>query len=355
MAKTVSSAGLNEFIQTGKPTLVYPSDPKEAAKIGAQTQAGAPTAAKAPDAPSGPVSDGKPPETAPAASADALKAEEGLEPEDNDLPERARKRIGKKHYEMKKAQEEAEEAARFAEQQFNERRELEKRLQMTEAERDELRKQTAPKPVTPPILVKPDPRNYLDDKGQFRSADYDKALDEYAKSAVENDRREQQAAQAKAAAEAEGAAFKARIEKATEKYKDYDEVVSKTPVMLQNEALTYIRQSDYGPDLAYYLADPKNRAVADRIAAMHPIRAIAELGKLETSFEKPAVQAEPAKTNGAAPPQATSQTVERQGAPAPITPLSASGGATVNTDPAKMSFKELRAYERARALEKKRR
>ena len=118
------------------------------------------------------------------------------------------------------------------------------------------------------------------------------------------------------------------------------EVVGNSPIILQNEALQYIAQSEYGTDIAYFLA--KNPERAEKIKALHPIRAIAELGKIETGFEKPAESV-------SAQAQATSKTVERQGAPAPITPISTSGTGSIVLDPAKMDYKQLRAYEREKA------
>jgi hypothetical protein len=344
MAKTVSSAGLQDFIATGQPTKIWPNDPKEVKKVAAEQ-------ANPPEVPRG---------TSPESAAEAPKAaetpisapadpEEGLETEDKDLPERARKRIGRKHYQMKQAQEEAEFNSRLAEQQFNERR-------LIEQERDQLKAELAKvKPATPaPELTKPKPDDFLDENKQFKAIEYAEALADYsAKKALADDRKEQAERQAKATGEAQAAAFTARLSAAKGKYPDFEERLAATPVQLQNQALQYIAESEYGTDLAYYLADPANKADADRIKAMHPLRAIAELGKLETRFEKSAAPATPEKTNGVAP-KAASPTVERAGAPAPITPIASSGSVVVNTDPAKMNFKELRAYEREREAAKHR-
>jgi hypothetical protein len=70
------------------------------------------------------------------------------------------------------------------------------------------------------------------------------------------------------------------------------------------------------------------------------------VGKLELTFEKPP---EPAKQEPVAPPRAVS------GAPAPIVPLETAGSAQIVTDPAKMTYKQLRAYERQREAEKRKR
>jgi len=116
--------------------------------------------------------------------------------------------------------------------------------------------------------------------------------------------------------------------------------------MLQQSVLDYIDLSDYGTDIAYFLA--KNPEVAGKIGKLHPIKAVAEVRDLELSLTKPP---EKAPTLGAAP----SQAAERQGAPAPITPIAASGANPPPIDPAKMSFQQLRAFERERARNARRR
>ena len=350
MSKVVTSEGLQDFISTGKPTETVPNDPK-ARKEALNAKLAAADA----------------PEIEPAKALvemkvgeepvkEAPKVEEtGLEPEDHDLAERAKRRIGKKHYEMKLAQEaalaakeEVAEAERFAENLFNERESWKKRAEEAETAKKALEAQVKP---SVPEVKKPDPNAFMDENRQFKAFEYAEALAEYsAKKAVADDRQEQAAARQKLESDAAAAAFKARMEEATKKTPDWKEVVQGSDITLQNECLQYISQSEYGTDLAYYLA--KNKAVAEKIRAMHPIRAIAELGKIETSFEKPAIPTAE-KTQAVIPP-ATSRT-ERQGAPAPITPITTLGTAAVVVDPAKMDFKQLRAYERERRLEKSRR
>lgn len=347
MAKIVTSQGLQEFVQTGKPTEVRADKPEQVASKAPPLEVVG--SASTADVKPGEKKDEKAPETV---TKEAPKAEEtGLEPEDHDLAERAKKRIGKKHYEMKKAQEEAEEAkaqsasdAQLAENLFNERELWRKRAEEAEKKAQELVLKVTPPAKTEPDIKEPskDDPKYIDEKGQFKLDDY--VDDRYAYK-TELSRREQAQKQAEQEAQKVAEAFRARIVKATEKNKDWEDVVKASPITLQNECLQYIAQSEYGTDLAYFLA--KNQEVAEKIRAMHPIRAIAELGKIETSFEKPAAKV--AEKTEATPPLATSQTtVEQKGAPAPITPISTNGTGSINVDPAKMSFRELRAYERER-------
>jgi hypothetical protein len=54
------------------------------------------------------------------------------------------------------------------------------------------------------------------------------------------------------------------------------------------------------------------------------------------------------------PPAVVPKTPERGGAPPPITPISSQGSGTVVTDPSKMDFKQLRAYERDKQRSKRR-
>jgi hypothetical protein len=119
---------------------------------------------------------------------------------------------------------------------------------------------------------------------------------------------------------------------------DYQEVVGETETILHEVGVQYIVESDKGPQLAYHIA--KNPDVANRLAKLPPIRLIAELGKLEAKFDKPA-EPKPQASNG----------VSR--APAPIQPLD--GKTTpVTKDPATMNFQELRAYRQEQQRAKSR-
>jgi hypothetical protein len=264
-----------------------------------------------------------------------------------------RKRIGKYVARLRAQEalanqkaEEAQDSERFAEQLFNEREEYRKKLEAAEAKARELEAKVAPPPKAELPPDEKDPK-YFNDKGEFQWKQFstDNAAFE-AKKAIAEDRKARDAEAQKERQAIADREFKARLDAAQKKYPDFDKVVLKSPLLLQNEALQYIQQSEYGTDLAYYLA--KNPEVAGKIKELHPIRAIAELGKLESSLTKPVEKVTPPVTQ-------VPEAAERQGAPAPITPISLSGTNSPPVDPAKMDFKQLRAYERERAREGRRR
>src|SRR5271154_6778264 len=77
-----------------------------------------------------------------------VKPDEGLEAGDKEFPERVQKRINAKHKAMKEAQEQAEEAERFAETQYNERKLAESRYADLEGQLKDLQaKANPPAPV----------------------------------------------------------------------------------------------------------------------------------------------------------------------------------------------------------------
>lgn len=357
MAKTVSSAGLADFISTGKPTQVFEND---------QTSRRQAEAAKAKlDAKLAVVDSGtqKPPETPPAQA--GAKAEEGAKSADNALPaategktepheeaddlkgiplsEAAQKRLDKwlakrtamtktAQEEAKAARNEAAESERFSETLFNEREEWRKRAEAAEQRAGAAQ----PKPAEPP--KKPEPKDFTDDKGQFKAIEYAEALASWsATQALEKRDREAAEDRKKEETERFNAEVRSRIEAATQKYPDWQKKVTGSEVTLQNECLAFIARSPQGMDLAYYLAD--NIEEAKRIRALDPYLAVAELGVMAGRFKK---TAEPPASSAAAPK------AETPAAPAPITPISTSGAGSVVIDPAKMSFKQLREWHRER-------
>lgn len=326
MPKVITGAGLQEFIETGKhENLTAPK--KEASKE-------APALEVKKEAP--PL-DLKPEEKV-EPKAEPKAEEDGLEPEDKDLSEIIRKKIGKKHRAMKEAQEAAADAETFAKTQYDRARLAEERASQLERELTEAKKVTVPKE---PELKKPDIKEFTDDKGQVRWTDYTEAVADYsAKKAVADKEARDLEAQQKAAQEkdaAERAEAAKKFKEKADKIDGFQEKLAASQVWFPNAVLEYITESEDGPEIVLHLLD--HPETADRISKLRPIKAIAEIGKIQKAFgEVKAVEN----------PQPPPVVPDRGGAPPPITPVSGSGTGTINTDPSRMSFKELREYERAR-------
>lgn len=340
MAKVTTS-------EKGIQTTQVIENPKPKAK-----EAAPPLEMKAGDGVTPPIIDG--PGQKPEVKAEP-EVDEHVDAEDRDLSDitlkevqdKARRKIGKYaqrwQSELKakeKLAEEAADAERFAEQLFNEREEYRKKVAELEARIP--KEQPAPEELAP----NENDAKYRNAAGEFEWKKFstDNAAFE-AKRAIAEDRKAQAQAAMQAQQQAEDAQFKQRIAEAEKKHPDWLKTVTNSPIVLQNEALAFIKQSDYGTDIAYYLAQHPNEA--EKIKALHPIRAIAAIRDIEAGFEKP-------KQQPAQAPAAPSETVERVGAPAPITPIISSGATPVPVDPAKMNFQQLRAYEKDRARAKRR-
>jgi chemotaxis protein histidine kinase CheA len=300
-------------------------------------------------------------EALPAEPAAKVETEEAIEltEEEKALPEKAQKElqrakraVNKKHAELMQAIEDAKADERLAEQQYNERRLAEQRLEAAETRLRELEAQAQTAPVEP---VKPT----IDDKNadgtfKYRAADgqvdWDKYTDAKAEFAADQKFKEREARAAKEAAEAADRArmaqIKANADVVRQEHPDFDAVmrgIAGTEAdRVPQFVLNYIYESENAAGVAYFLA--KNPAESQRIAKLKPITAIRELGKIEDSLVKP--------SKAAIDPPAAQGATSKPGAPPPITPLSGSGNGAINTDPSKMDFKQLRAYERARARSK---
>jgi hypothetical protein len=257
--------------------------------------------------------------------------------------EKYRKAINKKHAEAKsfkalaeKRAEEAAEAEEFAKSQYNRARLAEERA----AELESRIKSEPPEPeVKKPVH---DEKNadgsmkWYDEKGQFKAFEYAEALAGFAATeAVAKDRKKQVEEAQKAAAAAAEEVAKSHVAESRKLHADYDDVMSRADVKTHPQVLQYMTASDHIGEIAYYLA--KNPEYVERINKMNPLKAIAEIGKLEQTFEKP-------KGEVVTPPPTPTRV-----APTPITPLASTGAGAVQTDPSKMDFKQLREYERQRA------
>jgi hypothetical protein len=335
MGKVVTSQGLTEFIQNGKFETVKDAKPNgEAAALEVV----------------------KPPPTVELGEKKEAKVEDAPADEDPETQaeieksERFRKTINKKHRAMKEAQEAATDAEEFARSQYNRARLAEERAQALERQLND----SKPAVKAEPEIKKPThdelgadgkPKWYMADaqgNQQFKAFEYAEALASFAATkAVADDRAKQVEEANKAATAAAEAAAKARVAESRTKHADYDETMEGADVKTHQAVLQYMTGSENIGEIAYYLA--KNPDYVERINKLNPLKAIAEIGKLELTFEKP--KAEPSKETAAAP---------KVGVPPPIQPLSSAGTGIIQTDPAKMDFKELREYERRRKSERTR-
>jgi hypothetical protein len=325
MPKVISGQGLQDFIQTGKPTENISREQPKAVHANPNHR---PEEKPLEDTPPPP-----PPQTNEAPDRDIEQDDDWNKYADLPMPERIKKVVGKKHFEMMSAKEEAQELERLAEQQYNRAMLAEKRVRELEGQAP----QAAPEPPKPEAKA-PDQNDakYRNDKGEFDWVQYTKDTADYsAAEAVskfqkqqEQENNERQAAQAKLA-------YEARIEEARQVLPDYDQVVPGADIHTHQAVLNYVFFDSKVPgQIAYHLA--KNPDFLRTLNSMSATAAVAEIGALAKTFEKPASKAEPApipKRSGGAPP--------------PITPLDTSSSGTVNVDPSKMSFQELRRYHRA--------
>ena len=119
-------------------------------------------------------------------------------------------------------------------------------------------------------------------------------------------------------------AFAKQVDKALEKYPDFEEVAFTHPFMTDDMAKV-IRASPVATDLAYHLG--KNLEEAERISSLSPVQQIRELVKLEVKLD-----------NAPAKPKVSA-------APAPIKPVG-NRGTTDTSDPSKMSMEEYREFRK---------
>lgn len=275
-------------------------------------------------------------EKAPKEEPKTEEAAKAAESDDDDpaLTEKIRKLIAKKHRAMKEAEEFGRDEARRA-------MAAEARAAALQREIEALKgTKSGEGPAPDDSEDEPKPENFK------TVGEYTRALTKYevakakrealanAEKAKEQDKAEKTQAQANERAQT-FAKRQAEFMKATP---DYEEIVEGADFDVPNVAMQYMVESEYGPQLAYHLA--KNPDVADRLRNLSPGRVLAELGKLESKFEKqPEAQAAP-----------TTRTVSK--APPPITPLE--GKTTpVTKDPSQMSFAELRALREQQKREGK--
>jgi hypothetical protein len=347
MAKVVTSQGLTEFVQEGKFQQVANHKKGQAAEAPPlEAKKEAPTLDLTPAKPEEKAAE--PPKSVEEAKTADHEHDEALTDEEKTLPEKAQKEIqrakrsvNKKHAEMMAAREELAELERFGETQFNEKRELEKKLTSLEGELQSLKQQAKPPEPELKEPVETDPK-YRNEKGEFDWKQFSKDQAKYeAAIAVKDERKRQAEERAQEQNRKLLERHTAAEEKAKTAHKDFDAVMErikgteldKPPAFV----LGFLNDSELSGEVRYYLATHTDET--KKIFELSPIRGIKELGRIEDSLIKPSTTTkETPVVSGAIP----------RGAPPPITPLNGEGSSGIQTDPSKMSFKQLREYERSR-------
>lgn len=113
-------------------------------------------------------------------------------------------------------------------------------------------------------------------------------------------------------AEQRSESFIEKAEKATERYPDFQAVVSNPTLSINESMAEFISESDQGADVAYFLG--KNPLKASEISRMSPVKAARELTRIESEL--------------AARPKANPSK-----APEPINPVGQRGKASVSSLP----------------------
>lgn len=152
-----------------------------------------------------------------------------------------------------------------------------------------------------------DYRKYLRDMARFEGRQEFKRLQKG--NEEETRKRTQEEQHRKAAAD-----YVSRREKAKERYPDYDAVAHGdhwSPTRVMTDAIV---QSEYGPDVAYYLGS--NPAEAARITQLSPHGQVMELGYLSAQFRQQAKAEEKPQVSRAPAPLAPLKTASRS---APVT------------------------------------
>jgi hypothetical protein len=275
------------------------------------------------------------PAVAPAGKTETDDDEDGAS-----LPEHARKVIGKKHRQMKEAEE-------FATKSYRERLAAEQRAENLQRQLEQTNAKSRPAAEEAPKEPK---------SSDFATvAEYTDALVKYrVAETLKSEREKQEREVAEQAAAERVRKFQERIAEATKKYSDFEEVVHSLARsehdLVPNDVIEFMQESEFGTDLLYHFAkDPKT---LDRFRKLSPARRLAELGKLEAKYETPAQPKQESSLSQVAAAAIASQTAGSK-APAPIEPLSGDKSTPVKKDPATMNFRELREYERQREAERR--
>lgn len=237
---------------------------------------------------------------------DEEQSEHDQEPEGKATEERKQNpKLEKRFSELTKARKLAEENAAKSQA---EKEQLEARLREYEGRQ------------APQQQVDENPIGREPSPGQFDDAfEYAKALAEWSAEKALYDR-DQQEANRKVEQERSKLlkTWSDKLEKAKPNLADFDDVIESTQVVVSNEVRDAIIESDVGPEILYHLASLDGEE-ADKFQALSVSKALREIGKLEARFERQEAAEETAVRS--------KPVVQKSKAPAPLSPLKATGSA----------------------------
>jgi len=275
--------------------------------------------------------------------ADDIEGEDGLTPrQKRELSAKMLRAIGKKHRELKEAEE-------FAAAQYGERKIADQRAQTIERELAELKAKAQPAQSASPDAGKPDRAKFETDQAYWEAMTDWRVDQKLAKKAEED---------ARAAAERRQAEIietaRERISKAIELVPDFREVTEAVDAEVPPVIAGYMQKSEMFAELGYHLA--KNPDVLAKIAKLPPDEQLVTIGKIEGRLKPFEPKDSKTAINGATPSKAASTNGQpakaapsddetgiapsraRDAAPV-IKPLNGSGAA-VEVDPRDMNIRE---------------
>lgn len=240
------------------------------------------------------------PNGAPAEAADAepVVEQEASEPSEAEAATGEKKQNPKLEKRFSELTKQREAARQEAERERQARQELENRIKELEGK------------VNPPQPADPDPKP---DPSQFNDAlEYAEALAEWTTDKKLREREQQEMARrAQEEQTRKQAEFQKRVETAKQDLPDYEDTIAAAgDIPVSAPVGEAIIESEYGPQLLYYLAD--NPEFARSLSDKSLTAQLREIGKLEAKFEKTEA------------PSKKEPVAKKSNAPAPISPIKAS-------------------------------
>lgn len=262
----------------------------------------------------------KPPETAEAQAAtpndaDDIEGEDGLTPrQKRELTKKMQLSIGKKHRQMKEAEE-------FAAEQYNEKRLAEQMVERLRREVERLKGEPGASTPATPANARPERASFETD------ADYEKAVIDWRVNEVLKERDASEAKRRQAEESQKNAErLRERLQVAKSLVPDFEEVSeAASDISVPPHIASAMAESDLFAELGYYLA--KHPEDARKIMALPPSRGLVALGKIEAilkPFEKSKVSngsSKPSQDAGKPASVETGKVPSKPRAAAPIEPL----------------------------------